>query len=83
MFNGNSGNQDSDAFSTLMGGGSSSGSSGFSEAFEFEIQPAEFTRLRTGGPGNDWLVDAVIVQANSVFKQTGKIWLPVVMQQRH
>jgi hypothetical protein len=82
LFNGHSGPEEDDAFSLLTGTGSSSTNGGFSESWEAEIQPSEFTRLRAGGPENNWLADASVVQANSIFKTTGKIWLTVTISQR-
>lgn len=59
-----------------------SSNAGFSEAYEFEVQPAEFTRLATGGPDSDWKVGSVVFQNGKVFKSTGKTWIPVKLQQR-
>lgn len=56
-------------------------SAGFSEAFEFEVQPAAFTRLRTGGPSNGGNVDAIIVRNGRVFPTTGKTWLKTSFRQ--
>lgn len=58
-----------------------SASSGFSEAFEYEVQPQEFTRLRTGGPENDWCVEGVVFQNGRVFRESGRTWLPVTFRQ--
>jgi hypothetical protein len=57
-------------------------SAGFSEAWEFEVQPARFTQLRTGGPVNGWEVDGVLFQNRRRFNGTGKTWLPVSFRQR-
>lgn len=62
-------------------GASGSTSAGFSEAFEYEVQPREFTRLRTGGPANRGLVDAIVFQNGRVFRESGRTWLPVTFQQ--
>lgn len=84
LFSGSSGpGDDADAFGMLTGTGKSGGSASFSEHYEMDLQPAAFTRLRSGGPDNDWVIDAVVVQANAGFKLTGKIWLAVSMRQRH
>ena len=56
-------------------------SGGFSEAYEFEVQPSVFTRLRTGGPGNGGNVDAIIVRNGRVFPTTGKTWLRTTFRQ--
>lgn len=63
-------------------GASGSTSGGFSETWEYEVQPREFTRLRTGGPANDWLVDAILFQNGRVFRGSGRTWLPVTFRQK-
>lgn len=57
-------------------------SGGFSEAYEFDIQPSRFTTLRTGGPSNHWEVDAIVFQGGRLFHSTRKTWLPVCFKQR-
>ncbi|MFN0007200.1 MAG: type IV secretory system conjugative DNA transfer family protein [Planctomycetota bacterium] len=57
-------------------------SAGFSETWEFEVQPARFTQLRTGGPTNGWAVDGVLFQNGRRFNASGKTWLPVSFKQR-
>lgn len=56
-------------------------SSGFSEAYEFEVQPTVFTELRTGGPENTCEVDGIVVQSGRRFQSTGRTWLPVTFKQ--
>lgn len=56
-------------------------SAGFSEQLEFEVAPRRFTTLRTGGPANDWEVDAIVFQGGKRFSATGKTWLPVTFRQ--
>jgi hypothetical protein len=57
-------------------------SSGISEQMDFEVQPAEFTRMRTGGEANAFLVDAIVFQNGRVFGHSGSSWLPVTFRQR-
>ncbi len=64
----------------LDGGGSTS--AGFSETFEFEVQPREFTRLRTGGPANGWIVDGIVFQNGRTFAVSGRTWLKTAFRQR-
>jgi hypothetical protein len=64
-------------------GGSSTASAGFSEHYELEVQPREFTRLRTGGVSNGFQVDAVVFQNGRVFRAGGRSWLPVTFEQSH
>ncbi len=84
--NGNSSSSD-DQLMAMIGldgfGQSKSASAGFSESYEFEIQPAEFSRLRTGGPANNWIVDGIVFQSGKVFRASGTTWIPVTFKQRH
>lgn len=64
----------------LDGGGSTS--AGFSETFEYEVQPREFTRLRTGGPANGWIVDGIVFQNGRTFAASGRTWLKTAFRQR-
>jgi hypothetical protein len=54
---------------------------GFSETFEFEVQPREFTRLRTGGPPQ-WMVDGIVFQNGRMFEASGRTWLETSFRQR-
>lgn len=56
-------------------------SGGFSEVMEVEVEPREFTRLRTGGPPS-WIVDGIVFQNGKVFNASGRGWLPVQFNQR-
>lgn len=56
-------------------------SAGFSEAFEYEVQPSAFTRLRTGGLANRGLIDAIVFQNGRAFV-TGKTWLRATFEQK-
>lgn len=76
FLNGNSSHNASEWAASALGlAQASQQSSGFSEAFEFELQPGDFAQLRTGGPENDWLVDAVVFQSGKRFGSTGRGWL--------
>jgi type IV secretory pathway TraG/TraD family ATPase VirD4 len=57
-------------------------SAGFSEAYEYETPPSTFTRLRTGGPANDYKVDGVVFQSGRMFRASGRTWCSVVFDQR-
>lgn len=63
-------------------GASGSTSGGFSETWEYEVQPREFTRLRTGGTANRGVVDAIVFQNGKVFEGSGRTWLPVTFRQK-
>ncbi len=60
------------------GGGMSFGTS---EAVDYVVPPAEFQRLRKGGPENDNLVDAYIFQAGRVWPSTGESFLKTSFKQ--
>lgn len=53
---------------------------GFSEQILPFVQPAEFTQLRTGGPGNGCLVDTILFKTGATF-QNGHAFLPVSFSQ--
>lgn len=61
---------------------SSTATGGFSEIFEFEVQPSEFARLRTGGPANDWLVDGIVFRNGRRFQSSGRSWLLATFAQQ-
>jgi hypothetical protein len=56
-------------------------SSGFSEHMDYLVQPSEFSRLRTGGPVNDGLVDAYVFQNGRRLQSTGLPFARIVFQQ--
>lgn len=55
---------------------------GFNEVLEFEVQPSVFTQLRTGGPGNGWMVDGIVFRNGRTFHASGRSWLRVPFAQR-
>jgi hypothetical protein len=57
-------------------------SAGFSESYEYELQPSAFSTLRTGGPMNGWKVDTIVHQSGRTFRETNRAWLPVTFKQR-
>jgi hypothetical protein len=59
----------------------SGSSSGISEVFEYELQPREFSRLRTGGAANRGQVDAIVFKNGDAFKTTGRNWMKVTFTQ--
>lgn len=60
--------------------GGSRGAGG-SESVQYQLLPAKFTSLRTGGPANGRQVQGVIVKAGRVWRQNGKTFLPVTFTQ--
>lgn len=57
------------------------GTAGLSEAWEFELQPSAFSLLRTGGPDNGMLVDAVVYEDGRRFAATGRNYLHTTFAQ--
>ena len=53
---------------------------GMQEAVDYEVQPVEFMKLRTGGNRFDRLVDAYLVKGGATFSN-GKHFFPTVFQQ--
>ncbi len=82
-FNANNSYQPSDVFSDVFGfGPGPQTSAGFSEQRDYEVAPSAFTRLRTGGPHNDWCVDAIVFQSGRVFSDTGRTWRHATFRQK-
>ena len=57
-------------------------STGFSTSYEFEVQPKEFTQLRTGGPDNKMIVEGIVFQNGKTFTATDKTWMQVRFNQK-
>lgn len=64
----------------FQSGGQATG--GFSESFEYELQPSVFPLLRTGGQHNRWEADAIVIKSGDVFRSTGQIYMPVTFKQK-
>lgn len=50
-------------------------SGGWSESMEFEVQPAELCRMRTGGAANGFLIDGLVWRGGQPFASTGRSYL--------
>ena len=48
---------------------------------DYEIQPHEFARLRSGGAPNREQVDAIVVKGARVWRHSKSVWLPCVFSQ--
>lgn len=57
------------------------GSCGLSETVEFEVQPREFSKLRTGGVTNGGIVDAIIFRNGARFNANRRNWMKVRFKQ--
>jgi hypothetical protein len=55
--------------------------SGVSESMDNEIEPSVFTSLRSGGPENDFNVDAIVFQNGKVYADTGRPWRHATFKQ--
>lgn len=75
-----------DQFNELLGidwlGQPGTTTGGFSESFEFEVQPSVFTQLRTGGPANGGIVEGIVFRNGRTFRASGRSWLRVSFAQR-
>jgi hypothetical protein len=82
MVNSSSSFQSGSGFPGMSGSdGGRQGNAGISETFELEVQPNEFSTLRTGGPENRLEVDAVVYHSGKRFKRSGKTWQLVTFKQ--
>lgn len=82
MASGNNTQQAGDWVAAAMGLGSvGQTSGGYSEAYEWEVQPSSFSELRTGGHQHDHNVDAIVFQSGRRFAATGRTWMPVTFRQ--
>lgn len=72
-------------FDGLWGGGGGGGgqsSGGFSESFEYEVQPAELGRMATGGAECGYRVGALVWRGGRPFRSTGKSYVWTSFNQR-
>jgi hypothetical protein len=79
FMNGSASN-DGDWMSPLLGMGSGSQSSGFSEVMEHQLQAGDLNSLAKGGPP-DWEVEAIVYSGGKRFAHNGRTWLPVRFSQ--
>lgn len=56
-------------------------SASVSEVFESVLQASELMRMRTGGPRNGFIVDALLIKAGAIFPRTGCNFCPVSFRQ--
>jgi hypothetical protein len=75
MMNGSSSYETGDWMQSMLGFGPTQGSTGMSEQYQHEVQPSAFTALRTGGPSNKGLVDAIVFRSGRPFETTGRNWM--------
>jgi len=71
----------SDGWSGFSSGQQTGSSAGVNEIIDFELQPREFSRLRTGGEANGGKVDAYVFKNGAAFKATGRNWMKVTFSQ--
>jgi len=63
-----------------QGGGSTSATQ--SQEMQHQVPPITFTRLASGGPQNNFIVEAVIYKGGATFRSTGGNFLKVEFQQQ-
>lgn len=56
-------------------------SAGYSQAYEFEVQPSTFSSLKTGGPEHQRVVEAILFQNGKRFQATGRPWMRACFEQ--
>lgn len=72
-----------DWFGTVTGlGQQGQSNAGLSEQTEFDVPPQLFTTLRTGGPANGGVIEAIVFQSGRRFTSTGRTWIPVQFKQK-
>lgn len=82
-FSANNSYQPTDVLGDVFGfGPGPSTNAGFSEEMQYEVQPAEFTRLRTGGTRHRYLIDAIAFQPGRIFADTGRTWRRMTFRQK-
>ncbi|MEL6822323.1 MAG: type IV secretory system conjugative DNA transfer family protein [Calditrichota bacterium] len=55
---------------------------GASEQIDYKIQPSDFAGLATGGPANQYQVQAIVFNPSVTFKASSESWLKVIFMQR-
>ncbi len=66
----------------LWGGGGGQSSGGYSESFEYEVQPSELCRMATGGAECGYQVGALVWRGGRPFRSTGKSYVWTSFNQR-
>lgn len=82
MMNASNSYQPADWFLSLPNMEMPQASSGISEQWDFEVPQSTFTQLRTGGPANNWEVDAIIFFNGLCFNATGRPWTKAIFKQK-
>jgi hypothetical protein len=62
-------------------GQNSGRSAGLNQVIEYELQPREFSRLRTGGFANRGEVDAIVFRNGASFRASRRNWMKVTFKQ--
>jgi hypothetical protein len=81
VINANSNYGGNEGWSNYMRKEPTGSSSGIGEIVEYEVQPREFSRQRTGGAANRGEVDAIAFKNGASFKATGRNWMKVTFKQ--
>ena len=82
MNSGNFSYQSQPPLADLFGRAEGSTSGGYSETFEYAVQPNEFGTMRTGGPASGFVVDALVWRGGRPFAATGRSYLWTHFDQR-
>jgi len=69
-------------YSTNRGPERDNTSAGGSDMLESKVPESEFTKLKKGGPANDFCTEAIIFQGGRIFNATGDTFLKTIFRQR-
>jgi hypothetical protein len=55
---------------------------GWFETFDYLVPPVVFTRLKGGGPENNYEVQGIVFKAGKQWRRTGRTFIDVTFRQR-
>jgi type IV secretory pathway TraG/TraD family ATPase VirD4 len=70
-----------DRMYTFLASGSGQTTSGVTEILEYELQPTELSRLRTGGQANRYCVDVILHKTGTPLWSTKRSWMRTTFRQ--
>src|SRR5262249_40304922 len=83
LVNASQNSQAQDGFASMCGWGQiPQTNAGVTETIQFEVEPSVFTKLRTGGPTNKYLVEGLIFQNGHRFASSHHTWTRITFNQR-
>ncbi|MBC7784176.1 MAG: TraM recognition domain-containing protein [Burkholderiales bacterium] len=70
-----------DWYSAMGGEGEQNETAGFSETWEYQLQPSFYGTLRTGGQRHNRMVDAIVYTTGHEFKSSRRNWMTTTLRQ--